>query len=249
MNSFSVLKELPLRSDSISKISICATSVRMALNWKWEEFAPRIVQSDKRDRENAVPKGWRMVNKNFNELGLSSFTAVPVIDRNRTIEKIVHSYPPKSPLEAFFMDKGNAKFVNGLDKAIEDTQMWALELWDLLDAAENDDIAKKKFQEMVGMEDDADIGEDDVPKVKKTQKPIFLMTSDEIAQFYGGLLKDLYKLEGIEKPDKLWPKIDTKGDVVTKATKLKAYDEKAEEILKRDSYIGRGSGGPNIGNK
>ena len=63
------------------------------------------------------------------------------------------------------------------------------------------------------------------------------MTSDEIAQFYGGLLKDLYKLEGIEKPDKLWPKIDTKGDVVTKATKLKAYDEKAEEILKRDSYI------------
>ena len=79
MNSFSVLKELPLRSDSISNISICATSVRMALNWKWEEFAPRIVQSDKRDRENAVAKGWRMVNKNFNELGLSSFTAVPVI--------------------------------------------------------------------------------------------------------------------------------------------------------------------------
>ena len=36
---------------------------------------------------------------------------------------------------------------------------------------------------------------------------------------------------------------------MTKATKLKAYDEKAEEILKRDSYIGRGSGGPNIGNK
>ena len=72
----------------------------MALNWKWEEFAPKIVQSDKRDRENAVAKGWRMVNKNFNELGLSSFTAVPVIDRNRTIEKIVHSYPPKSPLDA-----------------------------------------------------------------------------------------------------------------------------------------------------
>ena len=71
------------------------------------------------------------------------------------------------------MDKGNAKFVKGLDKAIEDTQMWALELWDLLDAAENDDIAKKKFQEMVGMEDDADIGEDDVPKVKKTRSLSF----------------------------------------------------------------------------
>ena len=57
------------------------------------------------------------------------------------------------------------------------------------------------------------------------------MTADEIAKFYGGLLKDLYKLEGTEKPEKLWPKIDSNGDVVTKATKLKAYDEKAEEIL------------------
>ena len=56
--------------------------------------------------------------KNFNELGLSSFTAV--IDRNMTIEKIVHAYPP---LEAFYMDKGNGRFVKGLDKAIEDTQM------------------------------------------------------------------------------------------------------------------------------
>ena len=32
-------------------------------------------------------------------------------------------------------------------------------------------------------------------------------------------------------------------------TKLKIYDEKAEEILERNKFIGRGSGGPNIGNK
>ena len=75
------------------------------------------------------------------------------------------------------------------------------------------------------------------------------MTADEIAKFYGGLLKDLYKLEGSEKPEKLGPKLDSNGDMVPKATKLKAYDEKAKEILKCDSYIGRGSGGPNIGNK
>ena len=62
-------------------------------------------------------------------------------------------------------------------------------------------------------------------------------------------MKDLYKLEGSEKPEKLGPKLDSNGDMVPKATKLKAYDEKSEEILKHDSYIGRGSCVPNIGNK
>lgn len=32
-------------------------------------------------------------------------------------------------------------------------------------------------------------------------------------------------------------------------TKLKIYDEKAEEILDRNKFIARGSGGPNIGNE
>ena len=56
------------------------------------------------------------------------------------------------------------------------------------------------------------------------------------------------KLEGQVKY-KLWAKKDRDGNVDTKATKLKAYDAKAEEILPQDSYIGRGSAGPNIGKK
>ena len=36
---------------------------------------------------------------------------------------------------------------------------------------------------------------------------------------------------------------------VTKATELKAYDDKAEQILKRNSYSGGGPVGQNIGNK
>ena len=44
--------------------------------------------------------------------------------------------------------------------------MWALELWDLFDAAEDDDQAKKKFKEMVGMEKSEEKDEDDVPRVK-----------------------------------------------------------------------------------
>ena len=37
--------------------------------------------------------------------------------------------------------------------------------------------------------------------------------------------------------------------VIEKATKLDFYDDKAEKILPRDSFLGRGTGGLNIGNK
>ena len=132
-----------------------------------------------------------------------------------------------------------------MEKAIEDTQMYALELWDLLD--EGSDESKQKFIEMVGEQGDEE--ETVEPSnVKKPSKPVFAMTSDEVAVYYGVLLKDLYKLEGLSK-FKLWPKKDSNGSLIANATPLKLYDEKANEILPRDSYFGRGSGGPNIGNK
>ena len=123
--------------------------------------------------------------------------------------------------------------------------MYALELWDLLD--EGSDESKQKFIEMV--EEEGDEEETVEPSnVKKPSKPVFAMTSDEVAVYYGVLLKDLYKLEGLSK-FKLWPKKDSNGSLIATATPLKLYDEKANEILPRDSYFGRGSGGPNIGNK
>ena len=216
-----------------------------AVNWKWEDFAPKILQTDKRERENVALKGIKMVKKNFNELGISSFMAVPIIDRNRTVKQIVHIFPPNSPLEAFFKNGDNKKFVKGLEKAIEDTQMWALELWDLKD--EDSEDAKKKFNDLVGIDDDVTENGDDL-EIGKPEKPIFAMTADEISVFFGQLLKDLCKLEGKSKY-KLWAKRDTDGNVVTEATPLNVYDDKAEEILPRQSYIGRGSGGQNIGNK
>ena len=215
------------------------------INWKWEEFSPKIIQTDKRERENVALKGIKMIKKNFNELGISSFMSVPIIDRNRAVKKIVHVFPPNSPLEGFFRNGDNKKFVKGLEKAIEDTQMWALELWDLKDDETED--SKKRFNDLVGVEEE-DIENDDDLEIKKPEKPIFAMTADEIAVFFGQLLKDLYKLEGKSK-FKLWAKRDVDSNVVTEATTLKVYDDKAEEILPRQSYIGRGSGGPNIGNK
>ena len=111
-------------------IFICLFEPSMAsVHRKWEEFHPKIVQTDKRERDNVPSKGIKMVKKNFNELGISSFVSVPIIDRNITIQKILHVYPPNSPLEAFFMEKANRKFIKGLEKALEDTQMWGLELW------------------------------------------------------------------------------------------------------------------------
>ena len=55
-------------------------------------------------------------------------------------------------------------------------------------------------------------------------------------------------MENIKKV-KLWASKDKDGKVLKEATKLKIYDQKAEEILERSKFIGRGSGGPNIGNK
>ena len=158
-------------------------------------------------------------------------------------------YPPNSPLEAFLTNKENKKFMKGLNKAIEDTQMWALELWDMKEKVDldNDEEARLKFKEIVGESESEEEVDDDEVKIVKPDKPIFALTADEAAVFFGALLKNLYEIEGI-KEYKLWAK-KVNGETMKTATKLDHYDKKAEEILPRDSYIGRGSGGPNIGNK
>ena len=219
-------------------------------SWNWKEFNPKAGQADKRERDVLLLKAVKYLN----DLGMSSFVSVPVVDRNRTIEKVVHVYPPNSPLEDFFTNKENKTFIKGLNKAIEDTQMWTLDLWDLKEKMEfeNDEQAKQRFNEMVGEESDvSDDGEgDDDIKVVKPDKPIFALTADEAAMYHGPLLKSLYELEGI-KEYRLWAKREEDGTVKdkNKATKLDCYDAKAEAILDRNSFIGRGSGGPNIGNK
>ena len=166
-------------------------SIMTEVNWKWEDFAPKIIQTDKRESEIVAVKGIRMVKKNFNELGISSFMSVPIIDRNRAVSKIVHIFPPSSPLESFFKSHEIKKFVRALEKAIEDTQMWALELWDLKD--DDNDESKQKFNDMVGIVDNVE-GDDDT-EIKKPEKTIFAMTADEISVYFGHLLKDLYRLD------------------------------------------------------
>ena len=219
-----------------------------AYSWDWKEFDPKIGQADKRERDGIVSKGVKFVKKNLNELGLSSYAAVPVVDRTSTIKEIVHVYPPNSPLEAFLTSKENKKFMKGLNKAIEDTQMWALELWDMKEKVDldNDEEARLKFKEIVGESESEEEVDDDEVKIVKPDKPIFALTADEVAVFFDTLLKNLYEIEGI-KEYKLWAK-KVNGETMKTATKLDHYDKKAEEILPRDSYIGRGSGGPNIGN-
>ena len=64
-------------------------------------------------------KAVRFVKRNFNDLGLSSFVSVPVVDKNRSIEKVVHVYPPNSPLEAFVKNKENKNFMKGLKKLLK----------------------------------------------------------------------------------------------------------------------------------
>ena len=109
--------------------------------------------------------------------------------------------------------------------------------------------AEEKFTEMVGNDSEEEDDEEDEIKVKieKPIKPIFAMTTDEVMCYFGILLKSLYKEEGVLKY-KLWSTVKN-GVVIKKATELKCYDKKCEEILPRDDFVGRGSGGANIGNK
>ena len=83
----------------------------MSNQWKWSDFNPKIVKIDKRDRENAVEKNIKLVMKNFNELGLSSLASVPVIDRNRTVQKVIHVYHPNSLLTSFFSNANNRQYL------------------------------------------------------------------------------------------------------------------------------------------
>ena len=210
-------------------------------NWDWSEFDPKQGQQDKRAREGYLTKAWTFVKNNFNQLGISSFVAVPLVDNNRCIKKIVHCYPPNSPLARFFEDEDNRKFVKSLDKALRDTQLWALELWE---AKEHE---SQKFNHLLGVDEDIEIvSKKNEPPMPS--KPIFNMTTDEISVYYGSLLRYLYELEGISKY-KLWAKKDKNGKVLSEATKLKIYDDEAEKLLARSDFIGRGSGGSNVGQK
>ena len=101
-----------------------------ASSWKWDKFNPQVKQTDKRESEGVVIKARKMVQKNFNELGTGSLICVPEVSLDRSIKRIVHIYPPKSPLERFFTDRDNRKFIRGLNKALQDTQLWALQLWE-----------------------------------------------------------------------------------------------------------------------
>ena len=213
------------------------------MKWNWKEFDPKVGQQDKRSREGCVTKATNFVKNNFNQLGISSFVSVPLVDSNRSIKNFVHVYPPNSPLATFLEDRENRKFLKGLERAHRDTQLWALELWE----AKEDPT---KFFEILGASVDDDEQDENVEKndVPKPDKPIFAMSTDENAAYHGKLLRYLYKKEGVVK-FKLWSKKDDDGKVIEKATNLAFYDDKAEKILLRDSFFGRGTGGFNIGNK
>ena len=163
------------------------------------------------------------------------------------LKKLFMYTPPNSPLAEFMEDMENKKYIKKLEKAIKNTQLWALELWEAKELGEE---GRERFIEILGVGDD-DLAEQvtkSKDQIPEPSKPIFAMNGDEIGAYHGMLLRHLYKREGIEK-FKLWAKKDKDGKVITEATKLEIYDDKAQDILPRNAFIGRGSGGASIGNK
>ena len=90
--------------------------------------------------------------------------------------------------------------------------------------------------------------DDQENEVPRPAKPIFALNTEDMSSYFGEFLKHLYKVEHIDK-FKLWATKDKDGNVLKEPTPLKIYYKKAEEILERHRFIGRGSGGANIGNK
>ena len=213
----------------------------MSSSWKWSSFCPKVTQSDKRDRDGLVTKGEKFVERNFNELGLSSFVAVPVVDKDRNILQVRALFPPKSPLETFWNAPEQKPFVLNFIKAMQDTQLFALELWDAKD--QDQEHGGHTFEDRLGLDDEEEEATEQVPK---PEKPIFSMNKDEISMYFGILLKFCYKREKMTKY-KLWvKKSKSTGEVLEEATDLEIYDAKAKKIMPREDYWGRGSGGPNV---
>ena len=110
-------------------------------------------------------------------LGIASFVSVPLVDNNRSIKSFAHLYPPKSPLADFMENEENKKYVKKLEKALRETQLWAVELWE---AKQEDD---DKLFEMLGLGDDEETIEnftkDEAPK---PAKPIFTMSTDDVGK-------------------------------------------------------------------
>ena len=128
--------------------------------------------------------------------------------------------------------------MNNFLKAMEDTQLFVLELWD---AKENDDKNDENtFREKLGMVSDK---ENAVETVPKPEKPVFSMNKHEVSMYFGTLLKYCYARERILKY-KLWVKKDKTGKVTEPATDLDIYDDKAKDIMPREDYWG-----PNVENK
>ena len=87
-------------------------------NWNWSNFDPKVTKTDKRDRDSAVTKAEKFVEKNFNDLALASYAAVPVVDNNRAIKRIRHVYPPNSPLAVFWGNSQNKEFLKIIQRSL-----------------------------------------------------------------------------------------------------------------------------------
>ena len=83
---------------------------------------------------------------------------------------------------------------------MEDTQLFALELWD----AKDEDAVNggRTFEDKLGIDEEEEHADE---MVQKPDKHIFSMNKDEISMYFGMLLKFCYKREQIEKY-KLWVK-------------------------------------------
>ena len=208
------------------------------------KFRPSRGTQDKRDRESIVKNCNQLVSHGLYKKAIPLFTMVPDVDSKRRYSGNLVSFPPGTPLEQFYIDNKEA-----MDRAMKESLLLVVQAKQAFRENKVDKV-KDIFGVGEAFGDSDDNLEKDTDPVTKPSKPVMGMVQEEVVQFYSIFLKDLYKITLSEdvKP-KLWAKWQD-GKLVSSATPLKYYDEFCENILPRDSYLGRGTyKGSNLGSK
>ena len=199
------------------------------------KFRPNRGSQDKRDRDGILNNLGNIVSYGLYKKAIPVLTMAPMVDSKRRYLGNHCNFPPNTPIQKFYEEHKD-----DMDRAMKETLLLVVQA----EAAMNTN-KMEQVKEIFGQGEEFEESEDEVeesngPEITKPHKPVMSMVQEECVKYYPIFLRDLYKIEGNEKP-KLWPKRDKEGDLCSSASSLQFYDQYCEDILQRDSYLGRGT--------
>ena len=135
---------------------------------------------DKKRREKALEKLESLVIKNYEKFFIPCFSGGAHVDRRRNFRGIKLMAPHNTPLERVLF---RPEIRIPLERAMEDTLLMSLELWEEEDGEDlsDDENDKNAPEEM---------------EFTKPDIPIFEIDACSMSRFFKQFLRDLYKYDG-----------------------------------------------------